>query len=305
MKNYVELAQVTNTINYKEGMGRLLLANILIHVIDAGGALDALKKYQFYHRETDETDGLLEEQAHRAIYDTEDYTDVIDFEVLFPGIEREKALKIYHGIIGIITESVELAEMLRDSLVEQKPVDLTNLIEEVGDQQWYHASIADGLGVTEFSPFQVANIAKLQKRFGGKFDLWKAQQENRPLAEERKILEAADGSWKVEAKGDVTMLTLDPPTAEEERILDDPEFGGTLADLREIPGSRIKGLRIELSGPSGCGKGFAGDKIRELFPQATVVEADLNEKTEQSGQTMAEVREEIRAGLANGTLSIS
>lgn len=192
MHNYVELAQVTNTVNYKDGMGRMLIATILNNIIEAGGALDAVKKFQFYGRETEETKGLIEQQTHEAIYSTDDWCDMPDFAKLFPDLPREYALKVYHGIVGKITEAVELAEMLRDALVEHKPVDITNLIEEVGDGQWYDASIASGLRMPSFDQFQVVNIAKLTKRFGGKFDAYKAQQENRDLDAERKVLEGSN-----------------------------------------------------------------------------------------------------------------
>ncbi|QYC96772.1 MazG-like pyrophosphatase [Stenotrophomonas phage BUCT626] len=190
---YIELAQVTNTIDYKDGMGRFLVAEILGNIIEAGGALDAVKKFQFYGRETEETQGLLDVQTHSAIYSTDDWCDMIDFNKLFPNLSRESALKVYHGVIGKITEAVELAEMLRESLLTGEPVDTTNLIEEVGDGMWYDASIAKGLN-TPLEAFQTINIEKLKKRFGGKFDAHKAQQENRDLDAERKILEGGVGN---------------------------------------------------------------------------------------------------------------
>lgn len=244
MKDYIELAQVTNTNDFHPEIGRRIIADILDTIIGEGEFLDAIKKNQFYGRVTEESGNVLESQAHRAIYNSEEYLEPVDFSAMFPGLDRESAIKIYHGIIGTITEAVELAQALHESLRENKPMDITNIIEEIGDQKWYHASIASALKIT-FGHIEEVNIKKLTKRFGGKFDAYKAQQENRDLVAERKILE---------------------------EVYETPDEA---CKTGEVPSTRIKNLRIELSGPSGCGKGFVGDKIRELFPQATVVEAGL------------------------------
>lgn len=189
MKDYIELAQVTNTTNFHNGIGRLMTAVILSNIVGEGEYLDAIKKNQFYARETDEVVELKEMQAHNAIYTSEDFIEEVDFAAMFPNLSREKAIMVYHGMIGMITEAVEIAQALVMGLRGEGPIDTVNVLEECGDVQWYQASIYKALGV-DFAHVGKVNIAKLEKRFGGKFDAFRAQQENRNLGAERKILEA-------------------------------------------------------------------------------------------------------------------
>lgn len=189
MKDYIELAQVTNTVNYHQGIGRLMTALILGEIIEAGEYLDAIKKNQFYGRETDDSRDIMENQAHQAIYNNEAFTEEVDFAAMFPNLTREQAIMVYHGMVGMITEAVEIAQALYKGLRGEGPIDTVNVLEECGDVQWYQASIYKALGV-DFTHVGKVNIAKLEKRFGGKFDAFRAQQENRNLGAERKILEA-------------------------------------------------------------------------------------------------------------------
>lgn len=96
---------------------------------------------------------------------------------------------IFHAIIGIATEAGELAEAYL-KVWDKGPenIDVINLCEEVGDVFWYAAIIAREAGVS-FEDIQQNNIEKLAKRFPDKFTEFNAQQENRDLAAERKILE--------------------------------------------------------------------------------------------------------------------
>lgn len=251
MENYIELAQVTNTNDFHPEIGRRIVAQCLEPIIDEGEYLDAIKKNQFYGRNTDESKTVLDSQAFAAIHYSEEFMEPVDFSAMFPTLDRESAIKVYHGILGTITEAVELAQALRESLRENTPMDLVNVVEEIGDQQWYHASIASALKIT-FGHIQRININKLTKRFGGKFDAYKAQQENRPLVEERKILE--DG-----------YETMDPACKTGEQASREANF----EQINKVAG---RGLNIILSGPSGCGKGLAGDALRGLIPNAKVSE---------------------------------
>jgi len=75
---------------------------------------------------------------------------------------REAAL--LHYALGIVTEAGELADALKKALIYGKPLDRVNLIEEIGDLQWYEARMLDHLG-SSFSEARARNIAKLRKRY--------------------------------------------------------------------------------------------------------------------------------------------
>ena len=102
------------------------------------------------------------------------------------GDNPTQAIDVIHGIIGKITEAGEQAEALIKAMRGDGPLDMVNLLEEVGDGQWYDAIICEALG-TSFEAIQQTNIAKLRARFPNKFT--ECDANNRDLDAERDILE--------------------------------------------------------------------------------------------------------------------
>lgn len=108
----------------------------------------------------------------------------------YPGVALTDTLpidtRVLHAIIGIATESGELMEAVQDKLEVQKPLDEVNLLEEVGDLNWYEAILIDALD-GDWDTVRERNIAKLRARYPDKFTSEDAI--NRDLETERKILE--------------------------------------------------------------------------------------------------------------------
>ena len=95
--------------------------------------------------------------------------------------------RVVHAVIGLATESVELIEALLESIKSGNPIDRVNLLEELGDINWYHAILIDALN-GDWAKVQETNIAKLQARNKGK--VFNAEATiNRDVAAERAILE--------------------------------------------------------------------------------------------------------------------
>ncbi|UTC25464.1 putative pyrophosphatase [Pectobacterium phage vB_PcaM_P7_Pc] len=94
--------------------------------------------------------------------------------------------RLIHASMGLVTEAAEFQDALKKSLFYGKPLDTTNLKEEMGDLLWYLALAMDTLE-TDFDAEQDRVIRKLKARYPSKFDNELA--ENRDLATERKILE--------------------------------------------------------------------------------------------------------------------
>lgn len=104
-----------------------------------------------------------------------------------PFVKNDQQLsRIVHGAVGAATEVGELQDMLKKHLIYNKPIDLVNVMEEIGDVLWYCALTLDAAGFT-MSQAMDANIAKLKKRFGDKFTEEAAN--NRDLSAERSVLE--------------------------------------------------------------------------------------------------------------------
>ena len=89
--------------------------------------------------------------------------------------------RLFHAIIGIVTEGTELLENLTDG-----SLDTVNLLEEMGDINWYQAIAMDELNA-DWEDLLSNIIAKLKKRYPDQFDSKDAL--NRNLLAERKILE--------------------------------------------------------------------------------------------------------------------
>ena len=106
-----------------------------------------------------------------------------EFNAIQPGVER-----LLHAGIGMATEAGEFLDSLKKHLYYGKPLDGTNLLEEIGDCLWY---VALGIHVLDSSLEEVLtrNMEKLAARYSKGFSSEEAL--NRNLDLERKILETA------------------------------------------------------------------------------------------------------------------
>lgn len=100
------------------------------------------------------------------------------------GVGKEHDL--LHACLGLVTEAGEIADAIKKHHAYGKPLDLTNLREELGDIMWYIPLMCRALGA-EMDDVATINIAKLRARYPEKFDRESAL--NRNLEAERKILE--------------------------------------------------------------------------------------------------------------------
>lgn len=93
---------------------------------------------------------------------------------------------VYHAVIGISTEAGEALDTVKKQLIYGKPIDFTNLDEEMGDLLWYIAVYLNWRGKT-FEQVMQQNIDKLRVRFPEKFT--EAHALHRDLDAERASLE--------------------------------------------------------------------------------------------------------------------
>lgn len=95
--------------------------------------------------------------------------------------------RLLHASIGLNTEQAEFADVLKKAMFYGKPLDETNLKEELGDMLWYMAIAMDALN-TDFETEMARVIHKLRTRYPDKFSDYQA--DNRDLAAERQALES-------------------------------------------------------------------------------------------------------------------
>ena len=96
-----------------------------------------------------------------------------------------------HMILGIQTESAEIADVYKKNIAYGKDLDLVNVKEEIGDLMWYIVNLCTLKG-WDLEDIIHTNINKLKARFPEKFTNENAL--NRDLDLERAILETERGS---------------------------------------------------------------------------------------------------------------
>lgn len=80
-----------------------------------------------------------------------------------------KSADLWHGATGVVGEAGELIDAVKKYCVYNKPLDRENVVEEMGDIEFYLEQIRQNLGITREETLR-ANMAKLAKRYAsGKF----------------------------------------------------------------------------------------------------------------------------------------
>jgi NTP pyrophosphatase (non-canonical NTP hydrolase) len=141
--------------------------------------LDAVKKFMFYGKETDE--------LKRELAGYENSGNLPDIELF-----NDRMIRTIHGSIGIGTESGELIDAVLKVLTgKETELDRTNIFEESGDVDWYQAILCDEYDFT-MAQIQKANNVKLAKRFNLENEMGFTDEnaKSRDLNKEREILEA-------------------------------------------------------------------------------------------------------------------
>lgn len=201
LKQYVAGALLTESRIDSIEVDKVRLVEVLKSTIAAGNLLDVLKKDMFYgaitipekqiartRRIAANEDALLQSAGFFA--DPEP-TEPVKLEQLDP--------RVVHAIIGLATESVELLEALLESIETGEPIDGVNVLEELGDLNWYHAIAIDALG-GDWEQVQATNLAKLDARNKGKkFNA--AATIDRDVESERALLEKSFGDARSVAEG--------------------------------------------------------------------------------------------------------
>lgn len=164
MNNYEEQAARTMANGmHPQMVSEEYLTIMMDNCIEALQVLDNAKKALFYGKEFEGKGFMASEHPIRTSAD----------------------IVTLHCIIGIATEAGELLEVAA-KMLDGQAIDRTNVIEEIGDVQWYAGNLARQLGTT-LAEAQAINIAKLTKRYPEKFTSEAAI--NRDVAAERQVLE--------------------------------------------------------------------------------------------------------------------
>ena len=146
----------------------------LIDVIVASHNIDFLKRDMFYAKKPDEAHtnkGIAKLLAvgSRVLSRGFDHSYVKGSDLKLDLTDRVK-VNLLHGLVGILSEMGELAEILMD-LVTSGEVDLPHLLEELGDQRFYTQLICNSANELDTEQrftdenIRLANMAKLRVRY--------------------------------------------------------------------------------------------------------------------------------------------
>jgi len=91
-----------------------------------------------------------------------------------------------HMVLGMVTESAELADVYKKNLAYKKDIDIVNVKEEIGDLLWYVVNFCT-INKLDIGEILATNIAKLQLRYPERFEEHMAI--NRDITKERELLE--------------------------------------------------------------------------------------------------------------------
>lgn len=185
-KTYIDNALRTESRLDKLPMNLGGTLRMLALLVAASDVADTFKRGVFYGKglNKDKLDTQLV-ALQSALFDAQRVLSRLDTPEDAPVELTPPNLRLLHGFIGVFGEAGEGLEALVKQIVTGE-LDLTNVGEELGDQQWYQAIISDETGVT-FEQTRETNIAKLKLRYGEKFSSKAATE--RDLVAERSVLE--------------------------------------------------------------------------------------------------------------------
>ncbi len=78
----------------------------------------------------------------------------------------DEQANLWHMATGVSGEAGELLDAIKKNCIYQKPLDRENVIEELGDLEFYMEGVRAAVGVTRQQTLD-ANISKLSKRYEG------------------------------------------------------------------------------------------------------------------------------------------
>lgn len=190
-REYQSATRRTDLEDYTFAMERIetnkqTIHQALILFMLSSGTLDLMKKRVVYNAGPEKLRELDAEHVETGKLFTND-------EYLTKIAKDEKLSKLFHYVIGIITEANEMVSALVQGA--NGSLDDVNMGEENSDIFWYQARIADLLGQDMDTQRQM-NIDKLKVRFPNKFTEESANI--RDLQAERKILEGTPNTLELD-----------------------------------------------------------------------------------------------------------
>lgn len=133
---------------------KILLLSALQKGVHTGNYVDTVKKQVIYNKP----------QSFPAVID---FVSSGNTRLFFPRAEKEFTPAqgdLAHMSMGILGEAAEVMAVIQDHIEKEEPLDVDNLIEELGDIEFYLEGLRQAIGVSRQKILD-ANIVKLRKRY--------------------------------------------------------------------------------------------------------------------------------------------
>lgn len=112
--------------------------------------------------------------------------------------DREnRSMNLEHMVIGICGESGELADGVKKNSIYGKPLDRKNIVEELGDLEFYMAGLRQMLGISRYETL-AANVSKLQSRYKGGYSDAAAIDRADKKSVELQVIDVTAASYKAD-----------------------------------------------------------------------------------------------------------
>lgn len=102
----------------------------------------------------------------RAIYHPDMVTALVKSPDAIQSTLTPEKVDLIHAVLGITGEAGELLDAVKKHSIYNKPLDRENVIEELGDLEFYMEQLRQRLDITREQTLD-ANIAKLGVRYAG------------------------------------------------------------------------------------------------------------------------------------------
>lgn len=180
---------------FRQPIPRQIILVLLSTIALAASALDRVKKAAFYGKELSESD-LQEDLAKlrmlthgtRHMVCPTDPTARVPYPIGYSEVDSSRK---FHALLGMITETGEIASELAAAITDSRLLDIVNILEEIGDGHWYEGAFLDAANRGFLESLTIVH-AKLQKRYGTQYN--DAGALNRDVAAERVVMETQLGA---------------------------------------------------------------------------------------------------------------
>lgn len=104
-----------------------------------------------------------------AILNDEKHVEIVRYDAFVAALAKPMesfTMDLLHGAVGVAGEAGELLDAIKKNWIYNKPLDRTNIVEEIGDIRFYLQVIINALDISEQEVLQ-KNANKLAKRYKG------------------------------------------------------------------------------------------------------------------------------------------